>query len=112
MSAAAWLGVAALGGVGAVLRVLVDAAVTARAHRGLPWGILAVNVSGAFALGALDGRSTVLAAGLLGAFTTFSTWMMQTRVLWCEGRRGAAVAYVAVSLMLGFAAVAAGRGLA
>lgn len=118
MSAAAWTGVALLGGLGAVMRHLVDSAVTARAGDALPLGILMVNVSGAFALGLLVGAGAVGEAlivagtGFLGAFTTFSTWMVQTRALAGEGRRGWAAIYVLVSLIAGFLAVAAGRGLA
>lgn len=112
MSAATWAGVAALGGVGAVLRHVIDAAVTARTSRALPVGILAVNVSGAFALGALDGSSTVVGLGLLGAYTTFSTWMLQTQVMLRDGRRRLAATYAAASLVLGLLATLAGRGLA
>lgn len=112
MSAAAWLGIAALGGVGAVLRVVLDAAVTARTSARLPWGILTVNVLGAFAIGLLAGRSVVVVTGLLGAFTTFSTWMLQLDVLARDERGRAMAAYVAVSLVLGLLAVWLGRGLA
>lgn len=112
MSAATWAGVAVLGGVGAVLRYIIDAAVTARTSRLLPWGIFTVNISGAFALGALDGRSTVVAVGLLGAYTTLSTWMLQTQVLLRDGRNHLATTYVIASLVFGLLAMAAGRGLA
>jgi CrcB protein len=112
VSAATWIGVAALGGVGAVLRYVVDAAVTARTSRVLPVGIFVVNLSGSFALGLLDGRSTIVALGLLGAYTTFSTWMLQTHVLLRSGRRRLAITYVLASLALGVLAMAAGRGLA
>lgn len=112
MSAATWAGVAVLGGVGAVLRHVVDAAVTARTSRGLPWGIFLVNVSGAFALGLLGGSSTVVGVGLLGAYTTFSTWMLQVHVLLHDGRGRLAATYVTASLIAGLVAVAAGRGLA
>ncbi|MFL5845424.1 MAG: fluoride efflux transporter FluC [Solirubrobacteraceae bacterium] len=112
MSAAAWAGVAVLGGLGAVVRHLVDGAVAARTSPLLPWGILAVNVSGAFALGALGGRSTVVAVGLLGAYTTFSTWMLQVRVMLVDGRRRGAALYLGSSLVLGLLAVWLGRGLA
>lgn len=118
MSAATWAGVAVLGGVGAVLRHAVDAAVTARTSPLLPWGILAVNVSGAFALGLLAGSGAgsgalhVIGLGLLGAYTTFSTWMLQVRALLRDGRRRTAATYLVASLALGLLAVAAGRGLA
>jgi CrcB protein len=112
VSAGTWAAVGLLGGAGAVLRHLVDAAVSASAGTRLPWGILAVNVSGAFALGLLGTAHPAVSVGLLGAFTTFSTWMLQTQVLLHGGRRRAAVVYVAGSLVLGLLAVWAGRGLA
>jgi CrcB protein len=104
--------VAVLGGAGAVLRVVLDAAITARTSRALPWGILTVNVSGAFAIGLLDGRAPVVALGLLGAFTTFSTWMLQLGVLARGGRPRTAMTYAVGSLLLGLLAVWLGRGLA
>jgi CrcB protein len=112
VSAAAWVGVAALGGLGAVLRYVVDAAIAARTSRLLPWGIFSVNVSGAFAIGLLDGRAPVVALGLLGAYTTFSTWMLQLHVLGRGGRRRTATTYAVASLLVGLLAVWLGRGLA
>ena len=76
-----WAGVAALGGVGAVARYLVIEAVPSR---DFPWGTLVVNLSGALALGVLDGAGVagdaLLLAGTatLGAYTTFSTWMLDS----------------------------------
>ena len=118
MSAGAWLGVAVLGGVGAVLRHLVDAGVAARTPHTLPWGIFVVNISGAFGLGFLVGTDAgadvlrIVGVGLLGAYTTFSTWMLQVEVLRRSGRTHLAVTYVVASLVIGLAAVAAGRALA
>ena len=115
MSAALWLGVGLLGGAGAVARFLVDGAVTRRARGAFPTGILAVNLSGAFALGVLTGVApgsdayTLLAGGLLGAYTTFSTWVADSHRLWDDGRRGMAAANLAGSLVLGLAAVWLGR---
>ena len=76
-------GIALLGGLGAVARLLLDGAVSAHAGRAFPWGTLAVNLSGAFALGAVTGAALgddatrLLGTGLLGAYTTFSTWMLE-----------------------------------
>lgn len=117
MSAPVWIGVALLGGVGAIARVAVDAAVAARRGRWFPYGILTVNVSGSLVLGlvsgvALHGDALVLAAGgLLGSYTTFSTWMRDSHRLAADGRRRAFAANVLVSLALGVAAVALGRWL-
>lgn len=118
MSAGTWAGLAVLGGLGAVLRHIVDSAMGGRARRAFPFGIFVVNVSGAFALGLLAGSAAaeqtlaVAGMGLLGAFTTFSTWMLQTRLLAGDGRHRSAGTYVIASLVVGFVAIAAGRGLA
>lgn len=117
MSVALWIGVALLGGLGALARWLVDGAVSARVHRRFPFGILAVNLSGAFALGiavgaGLDGDARRLAAtGFLGAYTTFSTWMLDADRLWLERRRVLAATSVVLALALGLVAVWVGRQL-
>ena len=106
MSAWTWVGIAALGGVGALARVLV-------LQRGRH-GLLIVNVSGAFALGLLVGAGVhgesrvLLGSGALASFTTFSTWMLETEGLRERREGGMAVANVAVGLALGLAAVALG----
>jgi CrcB protein len=115
VTVATWIGVALLGGAGAVGRFLLDAAVSARAGRDLPFGTLAVNVSGAFVLGLLTGASLrgdalILAGGAtLGSFTTFSTWMFETQRLTEEGEAHAGAANAAASLAVGIGAVALGR---
>jgi CrcB protein len=113
MSAGTWIGIGLLGGLGAVARVMLGAAVDARARRAFPWGTLAVNVSGAFALGALVGAGlggdgyALAATGFLGAFTTFSTWVVDARLL--GARLG--TANLAAALALGLLAAWLGRTL-
>jgi CrcB protein len=110
-------GVAIAGGAGATGRLLLDTAVSRRAPRGLPLGTLAVNLSGAFLLGLLVGLAPggdaldLAGTGLLGGYTTFSTWMFETHRLAEDGRGRAAAANLAVSLALGLAGAAAGRAL-
>ena len=105
MSAAVWIGVAALGALGAVARLLVEDVVSSRLPLTFPLGTLAVNLSGAFVLGlltgiALTGNALVLAgAATLGSYTTFSTWMLETHSLAEDARRRAAVANVLVSVL-------------
>jgi CrcB protein len=115
MSAAVVLGVGVLGGVGAIARFLLDGAVTERATAAFPWGTLAVNATGAFALGllaSLHGDAyRLLATGLLGAYTTFSTWMLETQRLGEDGRLRLGALNIAVSLAVGLAAVWIGRAL-
>jgi fluoride exporter len=110
MSPATWLGVAALGGVGATARFLLDGAVSARAGTAFPWGTLAVNVTGSFALGVV-GANVLFGTGLIGAYTTFSTWMLETHRLAEDGRRWPAVLNVVGSLAVGLPAAWLGRQL-
>jgi fluoride exporter len=117
VSALTWIGVAALGGAGAVVRFVVDGAVAARADGELPVGTLAVNLTGAFALGlvaglALHGDALLLAGtATLGSYTTFSTWMLETQRLVEDGEGRVAALNVALSLVAGLAAVALGRAI-
>jgi fluoride exporter len=118
MSAALLAGVAVAGALGAVCRFLLDGAVAVRV--GQPWGTAAVNVSGSLAAGAVAGLAlrgldpsaqVVVATGFLGAFTTFSTWMVQTVVL-LEQRQHARAAGSVLTLAVGALAAAAGYALA
>ncbi len=115
MSAVLWLAVGLLGGAGAVARALVDGAVRRRTRGEFPFGILAVNLSGTLALGLLAGLALaadadrLLGAGLLGAYTTFSTWVYDSHRLADEGRTAAAALNIVASLVLGLAAVWLGR---
>lgn len=111
-----WLMLALAGGVGAGLRYLVDTAVNARRHTGLPWGSFVVNVLGSFVLGLLGGAwldgapawRTVLGTGFCGGFTTFSTAMLESARLVHEGRVRAGLGLV-VAMALA-CVVAAGLG--
>ena len=69
----------------------------------VPYGTLAVNVSGAFVLGLL-GNDFVLGTGFVGAYTTFSSWMYEAHEL----SRPAAAANIVGSLALGLAAAQLG----
>lgn len=114
MTALVWAGVAGIGGCGAVLRFLVDGAVSARLGRSFPYGTLIVNLSGAFVLGLLTGlaldRTALLLAGTaaVGAYTTFSTWMFETQRLGEDLQVRPLVANLAVSLGAGVAVAALG----
>jgi fluoride exporter len=112
-----WIGVALLGGAGAVGRLVLDAAVSERAGDAFPWGTLAVNVSGAFLLGLLAGADlagdALLLAGtaLLGSYTTFSTWMLESHRLGEDGEPARMWLNLAVPLLAGLAAAALGRAI-
>jgi CrcB protein len=115
MSAAVIVGLGLLGGVGAIGRFLLDTAVSRRAGSAFPLGTLAVNLTGAFVLGvlagaAVDGDAARLAGtGLLGAYTTFSTWMLESHRLGEEGRVRHGVLNLGVSLVAGVAAAWLGQ---
>jgi CrcB protein len=114
MTFAVWIGVAVIGGFGAVARFLVDKAVTKHAARRLsrpfPVGTLVVNVSGAWLLGFFGGMALSPNAALLagtafvGAYTTFSTWMLETQRLGEERQVWPAVANIVISVALGLGA--------
>jgi fluoride exporter len=93
----AWIAMALVGSLGAL----------ARYGLGTRWGaegILLANLSGAFALGVLHGAGVggdallIFGTGFLGAFTTFSTWMVERR-------------YIAFSIVAGFALAWLGSAL-
>jgi CrcB protein len=115
VSALVWVGLAGAGGAGATARFLLDGAVSARAGRALPFGTLAVNLSAAFVLGLLAGADVggdalrLAGTGFVGAYSTFSTWMLESHRLAEEGELPAAVLNLAGSLALGFGAVVLGR---
>jgi CrcB protein len=109
------LGVGLVGGVGAIARFLLDGAIAGRFGREFPYGTLLVNLLGAFVLGvlvraALDPNAyRLLGTGLIGAFTTFSTWALETHRLGEEGELRLGAGNFAISLVLGLLAVWAGR---
>lgn len=115
------LGLVVAGAVGAVLRHLVDRLVQHRTRTDFPLGILVVNLSGALALGVLVGSAghhgvsstalTVVGTGLIGAYTTFSTFTVDTVQLVENGEWRSSVVNVAVSLGAGIGAAAAGLAL-
>lgn len=107
--------VAIAGAVGAVLRYRIGVAVGVRAF---PWATLGINLSGSFVLAAVlagptqarwgTTATTAVAVGLLGSYTTFSTFGYETFTLLRTGRVASALAYAAASLAGGLAATAAG----
>ena len=110
-----WVGVVLVGGIGSVLRFLIDRAVARRAARPFPFGTLTVNLSGATLLGFLGGLALSKEAALLagtafvGAYTTFSTWMLETQRLSEEHQMRSALGNVVVSVALGLAAALLGQ---
>jgi CrcB protein len=112
---ALWLAVGALGGLGAIARFVLDALVSTNAGASFPLGTLLVNLSGALVLGVLVGlvlsADAYLLAGtaVIGSYTTFSTWMLESHRLAEDGRRWLLAANVVLSLALGVGAAALGQ---
>ena len=117
MSAAGWIAVGLLGGVAAGARFVLDYEVPLRRRGEFPLGILAVNLLGALATGlvagsTLDGETaTIVSGGVIGSFTTFSTWILDSHRLAIAGRAELAWLNIALSTVAGFAAVALGHWL-
>ena len=112
---ALWLAVGALGGLGALARFLLDALVSSAGGARFPLGTLLVNLSGALVLGllagiALSGDAYLLAGtAVIGSYTTFSTWMLESHRLAEDGQRWLLWANIGLSLVAGVGAAALGR---
>jgi CrcB protein len=112
---ALWLGVGVLGGLGAIARFVLDAFVSTNTGARFPLGTLLVNLSGALVLGLLVGLALsehaylLTGTAVIGSYTTFSTWMLESHRLAEDGRRWLLGADVALSLVLGVGAAALGR---
>ncbi|MFV0246058.1 MAG: fluoride efflux transporter CrcB [Qingshengfaniella sp.] len=113
----------ALGGaIGASLRHLTGVAVTRiMGTGGFPLGVLTVNVLGSFLMGLLvvmlartsaAHLNPLLAVGVLGGFTTFSSFSLETVMLIERGALGQAMAYVVLSVGLSIGALVLGLAVA
>ncbi|HLZ23909.1 MAG TPA: fluoride efflux transporter CrcB [Ktedonobacterales bacterium] len=107
--------VAAGGALGAVGRYLLGAWIAARVSPDFPWGTFLINVSGAFLIGVVFGLVTegmlsaearlFLAVGVLGGYTTFSTFSYETLELLTDGNIEAFLLNGAGQLIAGLVAV-------
>ncbi len=112
----------ALGGaLGAVCRYVVNVAMKALLGIGFPWGTLTVNIAGSFLMGALvvllerrgaNHLAPLLMTGVLGGFTTFSAFSLDTIFLMEEGRTGTALVYMALSVVMSLGALVVGLAVA
>jgi CrcB protein len=116
------LAIAAGGAVGALGRHYVAGQAMRLLGHGFPWGTLLVNVLGSFAMGLLvelfarafsPGQElrAFLTVGLLGAFTTFSTFSLDVGLLHGRGELGLAGLYIVLSVALSVAGLFLGMGL-
>ena len=120
-----YLWVALGGALGSVARYAVALGAARWLGAAFPWGTLIVNVTGSFAIGLLaalvaaDGRPALgndarafVIVGILGGFTTFSAFSLETLTLARSGALGAAAANAGLSLVSCLAAVWLGFGTA
>ncbi len=117
-----WLAVAAGGALGALARHGVSRASLHLLGPNFPWGTLAANVAGSFAMGlfivwlsarepASPALRAFLTVGLLGAFTTFSTFSLDVVTLYRDRTVMIAGAYLLASVILSVCALLAGLAL-
>ncbi len=114
----------ALGGaVGSAGRLMVTTAAARLFGPSFPWGTLAVNVAGSFAMGLVavwvarhwgewPGVRLLVMTGLLGGFTTFSAFSLDAVLLMERGQMGTAALYMSGSVALSIAALFAGLSAA
>ncbi|MEO0062493.1 MAG: putative fluoride ion transporter CrcB [Pseudomonadota bacterium] len=111
------------GGIGALLRYQTGRLLThlmgPQAIAAFPWATLTVNVIGSMAMGLLAGwlarhgqgseqYRLLLGVGVLGGFTTFSSFSLELMLLIERGQAGQSVAYAAISVLAGLTALYAG----
>ncbi len=122
MSPAVALWLAAAGAAGTLLRAAANGVAFRLFGAGFPWGTFAVNVVGSFAFGAIyslararggisTAQETVILVGLLGGFTTYSSFAFQSVEMLQAGRLVPAVAYVVGTNVAALAATWAGLRL-
>lgn len=106
-----WMAIAGGGALGAVARHAVSSVALRALGPAFPWGTLIVNAAGSFLMGLLivwlahrepnpPALRAFLTVGVLGAFTTFSTFSLEIVMLTREKAFGLAAAYLAASLVL------------
>jgi fluoride exporter len=111
-------------GIGGVLRYTVNLAALRFLGENFPFGTLTVNIVGSFIMGALSAAALAkigilasaewrvfLMTGVLGGFTTFSTFSLDVAYLWERDAIGLTILYLGGSVVVSIAAVSAGLWL-
>ncbi|KAA3509857.1 fluoride efflux transporter CrcB [Agrobacterium rosae] len=110
------------GAIGSIARYLVGVWSVRLAGPNFPWGTLTVNVVGAFLIGltveviarrfdASSEMRVLLVTGVIGGFTTWSSFTLDAVVLFERGEIGLSALYLGASLLVSFAAIFAGLAL-
>ena len=118
----ALIAVAVGGAAGSVARYLLAGWIGRFEGAGFPWGIMAINILGSFAMGVVvEGAAlrwnlsnelrAFIAVGILGGFTTFSSFSLDAALLIQRGSLGPAAAYVLGSVALSILGLFAGLAL-
>ena len=118
-----WIYLLIGGLVGTASRYGLAGAISQKTGAGFPWGTLAVNLTGCFVIGFLDvifekkfllspNYRVLLMTGFCGAFTTFSTLMLETSNLLKENEYIYALGNVAISFCIGFVVFKLGAAMA
>lgn len=116
------LAIAAGGAIGALARHFAAAQIGHWLGHGFPWGILLVNILGSFLMGVLVEVLAItwsppvevralLVVGVLGAFTTFSTFALEVVLVYERGQLLAAAAYIGASVAFAVLALIGGMHL-
>lgn len=97
--------------IGGICRYLASTLVQSKSHSDFPYGTLLVNLTGCFIIGLLFGIfektplnpewRLFLVTGILGGYTTFSAFSLETYHLIKSGHAGMALLYVAISVIAG-----------
>lgn len=106
-------------GLGGVARHLLNSFIAGLSGSGFPWGILTINITGSIVLGllaewlALRGHVSpdvrlFLTTGFIAGYTTFSTFSLDTALLFERGQPALAVAYVLASVVFSIVGLFAG----
>jgi CrcB protein len=110
------------GGLGATLRHVINTTCARCMGAAFPWGTFIINISGSAAMGLIAGYLAFkgdasqpwrlfLMTGILGGYTTFSAFSLDTALLYERGEFALALAYVIGSVLLSIAGLFAGMAL-